>query len=521
MAGVKAATAVRPLLAVLALGLAAATGCADDTPTPGSGPDGSAGDAGDRDGGPAGQVDGEVPADGSSSDAGASIAAPTGLDAYPAKAAVGLDWDPVDGAESYNVYWSTEPGATPVTAMILPDVVPGHVHRGLEDGTTYHYVVTAVVGGFEGPASEEVSATPGGELVLHTLGTGRIEAIASDERAMLPMDARVHVLLLAEGYLEGELATFETDIDNWHDEVFALDPYRHLREAFVVWYLPRASAEHVAPGSPQPADTAFRVPLTESGSGVGSVPSDGITATRVWEVLEELDYRSGHFYPSGGRTSLRAKGTVVHILIYDAARGRSGLSGRAVRLRNPAAVTQAVGVAIAHGRAHEISHALARVSDEYLDVDITGIGVPNEHADRSSGVNNVVAENQCDTLPWQHLLVGGAINPDVDQLVGAFGTSDIGYHPEFKCQMNGSHDNGMFYGGENNLRVGRFCNFCRELITFRVLEHTRTLPDPSSSWATWVADYRAPFYDRYGFSVPDTVPQENSLGEPRWQDCAH
>jgi hypothetical protein len=117
------------------------------------------------------------------------------------------------------------------------------------------------------------------------------------------------------------------------------------------------------------------------------------------------------------------------------------------------------------------------------------------------------------------LLAGGAINPSVGDLVGAFGTSEIGYHPEFRCQMNGSHDNGVFYGGDDNLRVDRFCNFCRELLAFRVLEHTRVLADTASSWSTWIASYRTPFYDRHGFSVPTTVPQENSLGEPRYEAC--
>ena len=478
------------------------------------------GAAPDRDGG-AGS-DGATATDGggAATDAGpTALAAPTGLDAYGASAAVGLDWDEVAGADAYNVYWSTAAGTSPATGTPIAGALPGHVHRDLEDGTPYYYVVTAVRGGVEGPPSAEASATPGGEFALHTLGSGHIPAIASDGAVDLPIERRIHLLVLAEGYLGGELGAFANDVDDYHDEVFALDPYTHLREAFVLWSLPRASAEHVAAGSPQPADTAFLVPLTSDGRGIADVPSDGPTASRVWAIIDSFPYAPTERYPSGGRTSNLPKGFVPHILVYDASRGRSGLSGRARRLDHPSDASRTVFAAFAHGRAHELSHALGRLIDEYLDVAITGLGVPNAGTGTSSGVNNVVADNDCATIPWRHLFAGGEINPTTTDLVGAFGTSEIGYHPELKCQMNGSHDNGMFYGGDDNLRVDRFCNFCRELLAFRVLEHTRVLADNSTSWSTWIASYRMPFYDDYGFSVPATVPQENSLGAPRYEAC--
>ena len=509
---------------LLFLALALAAGCDGEVSTS-DGRDGAApradGSTPDGDGGTITPRDGATAGDASTTtDAGPTPGvAPTGLDAYAANAAVGLDWDEVPGATAYNLYWSNTPGVSPATGLQIAGAVPGHVHRGLENGTPHYYVVTAVVGGVEGPPSAEASATPGGEFALHTLGTGRIDAIATDETVDLPFERRIHLLVLAEGYLESELARFTLDVGDYHDEVFALDPYSHLEQAFVLWYLPRASMEHVAAGSPQSADTAFRVPLTSDGRGIADVPSDGPTAARVWSVLDAFPYGPTEFYPSGGRTSRTAKGVVVHILVYDASRMRSGLSGRARRLDHPSDPTRVMSAAIAHGRPHELSHALGRLTDEYLDVAITGLGASNAGTDTSSGVSNVVADNDCATIPWRHLLAGGAINPSVTELVGAFGTSSIGYHPEFKCQMNGSHDNGMFYGGDDLLRVDRFCNFCRELLAFRILEHTRVLADTATSFETWAASYRMPFYDAYGFSVPATVPQENSLGEPRYEAC--
>lgn len=444
-------------------------------------------------------------------------AAPMGLDAYPAHAAVGLDWDEVGGADSYVLYWSTEPGPT-TTGTRIDDVSPGYVHRGLENGTTYHYIVTAVMGGAEGPASDEAQATPGGEFELHTLGTGRMENVAAGDTVELPIDRRIHVILLSEGYLEADLDTFASDVDTWAELVFALEPYSFTREAFVIWKVSRASEERVTPAG---ADTAFLVPITDDGRGVSSVvPRDGPTSTRVWSVVRAFPYGLDDVYPPGGLTNRVVKGVVPHILVYDAERGSSGLSGRARRFVDPDDPSRILSAAIAHGRTHEFTHALARAGDEYLGELTTGRGRPNDSTNVSSNIYNVVDDNDCDTVPWRHLLAGSEITPSADELVGAFGTPTRGYHSEFKCLMNGTSDNGVFFGGANNLRVSRFCNFCRELAAFRIQEHTGVLPDASTSWATWVENYRTPFYARHAFAVPDVVPQENSLGEARFQACA-
>ncbi len=76
---------------------------------------------------------------------------------------VTLDWPAVNGATSYNVYWSTVSGVTPSTGTLLANVSAPAMHLGLANGTTYYYVVTAVTntsGSFESAASSESSATP-------------------------------------------------------------------------------------------------------------------------------------------------------------------------------------------------------------------------------------------------------------------------------------------------------------------------------------------------------------------------
>src|SRR6185503_3096045 len=128
---------------------------------------------------------------------------------------------------------------------------------------------------------------------------------------------------------------------------------------------------------------------------------------------------------------------------------------------------------IALGRAHELTHAFSRVADEYIETTSTNTPPANTTTNTSAGVTNVVASPTCSTLPWRHLLVGTAINPSTDQLVGAFGTPAQGYHSELKCLMNGTHDNATVFGGNGNLRSNdRMCNFCREVATFRLYERT-------------------------------------------------
>ena len=451
------------------------------------------------------------------------LPAPDGLTAVAARASVGLDWDPVAGADSYNLYWSTSPGTGSSSGARLGDVLPGYVHRDLTPGTTYYYVVTAQDAAGEGPPSAEAEATPGGELTLVGFSSGEIEDLASGATVQLPVADRVHLLLLPEGYLRSDLeaGTFDDDVDDWHQELFAIEPYASYREAFVIWQLERASHERVTATAPQQADTAFQVPLTADGDGVdGDIPLTGPTAQRVWDALADFPYPPTSFFPAGGRWTYLARNLVVHVLVLDPDLGRSGLSGRARRLENPNDGGQRLSVAIAHNRPHELSHAFARLVDEYLDDAIPGLGVDNDLAVTSAWVSNVVATPTCATLPWAHLLHGAAHNHDVDQLVGAFGVGTIGFHSELKCLMNGTHDNALYYGGDGRLRVyDRFCNFCAELVAFRLFERVGLLPDPATSWHDWTERYRAPHYTRVGLLVPAAVPQENSAGEAWFEPC--
>ncbi|MDD2541636.1 MAG: fibronectin type III domain-containing protein, partial [Desulfuromonadaceae bacterium] len=71
-----------------------------------------------------------------------------------------LSWDPVSGATSYNLYWSTVSGVTPANGTKISGISSTtYTHTGLTAGTTYYYVVTAVNSTSESAASAQASGT--------------------------------------------------------------------------------------------------------------------------------------------------------------------------------------------------------------------------------------------------------------------------------------------------------------------------------------------------------------------------
>jgi hypothetical protein len=460
----------------------------------------------------------------SGSDAGSGLTLPEEITmtVVAANTTVGLDWTEVDGATGYRVYWSTEPDVQIGIDPFFEVSDPSFVHRGLENGVIHYYVITAITVDGESVRSNESPATPDGEWALESLGTGLFDDIITGGHvARVPLDRRVHLLLFAEGYTEADLGVFHNetshesdrsaDVDSWVDEVFALEPYGFFPEAFVIWYLPRASAEHIG------GDTAFAVPVDLSGSfpGTQSIPTDGVTASRAWEAMAAHPFPPLYFSGSYGS---RALNHVAYFLMFDPNRGRASVSGRATSLQNPDNSSQRIGAAFGVPFAHEFTHSFSRVADEYLEDDSSAPSSTSE-------TSNVVATNTCDQLPWSHLLVGGAINPDTDQLVGAFGTDQHGYHAELLCLMNGTHDNATYYGGDGSLRTDdRMCNFCREITAYRVFERTQVISGSSGLFEIWKSDYRTAFYDRFGFVVPPVVPQTNDVrnpdqGDPIYEAC--
>jgi hypothetical protein len=85
--------------------------------------------------------------------------APSGLAATAGNAQVSLNWNASSGATSYHVKRSTTSGG-PYTSIAPNVTTTSHTDTSVANGTTYHYVVSAVNSAGESGNSTQASATP-------------------------------------------------------------------------------------------------------------------------------------------------------------------------------------------------------------------------------------------------------------------------------------------------------------------------------------------------------------------------
>lgn len=111
--------------------------------------------------------------------------APTGLTAAPGDKQIGLSWNAVSGATSYNVYRGTSSGGEVLVKSGWTNTT--YIDTGLTNGTTYFYQVTAVNTDGESQRSNEASATPQGSppfaptnLLATAIASSQIDLTWSD-----------------------------------------------------------------------------------------------------------------------------------------------------------------------------------------------------------------------------------------------------------------------------------------------------------------------------------------------------
>lgn len=85
--------------------------------------------------------------------------APTGLTATAGNYQATISWNAVGGATSYNLYWSTSSDISSQNGTKIEAVTSPYTHSGLDENTTYYYVVTSVNGYGESDDSAQASVT--------------------------------------------------------------------------------------------------------------------------------------------------------------------------------------------------------------------------------------------------------------------------------------------------------------------------------------------------------------------------
>jgi hypothetical protein len=86
--------------------------------------------------------------------------APTGVTAYTAANQSIIGWSAVNGATSYNIYWSITAGVNKANGTKITGITSPYTHTGRTNFTTYYYVVTAVNSAGESVESAVISAVP-------------------------------------------------------------------------------------------------------------------------------------------------------------------------------------------------------------------------------------------------------------------------------------------------------------------------------------------------------------------------
>ncbi|HQI82145.1 MAG TPA: fibronectin type III domain-containing protein [Deltaproteobacteria bacterium] len=113
-------------------------------------------------------------------------AAPSGVTAAAGNGHVTITWTVDPAASSYDIYWSTTPGVTPASGTRIPGATSPYTHAGLNNGTPYYYVVTAVSAAGESPPSAQVTAVPLASPLQPPTG---VTARAGNRRATITWNA--------------------------------------------------------------------------------------------------------------------------------------------------------------------------------------------------------------------------------------------------------------------------------------------------------------------------------------------
>jgi hypothetical protein len=355
----------------------------------------------------------------------------------------------------------------------------------------------------------------------------------------------IDVLILGDGFQTQ--AEFEAGLQDWIDAFYVQKVYDLFQGAFRIRALYRESDERAS----VQRDSYYRVKITSDDEGVESggwweeSTGDGLVfRERVFEDVDSFADINLRRYPSGltfdeTTTEIRDwlfgmyRNLVVAMLVRTAA--TTTPSGRAFRLARPSPDDdRVVRVGAGTNLIHEFSHAFGLLSDEYIDERSSESTRTNPTRKSVLNLSNLTYSNTLSGVPWLHLSPWGrdrrqAGGSDPSPVLGwtwVGGTKHRNvWHSEYRCLMNGTHVNFRFtqdaaddptmqpdgsVDGANLRDRNRFCLWCQELVTIRILERTGQLDaadDPSDFvergerwYERWTTELRDGYWELFDVS---------------------
>lgn len=385
------------------------------------------------------------------------------------------------------------------------------------------------------------------QMQLNSWGaTRQIPDLADGGMVRLSADQIIDVVVLGDGFLASEKAAFFQQAQGWYDEYLSPNgerPFTFFSQAFRVRAIFNASSERASPGR----DSYYRVnvsascavstdPCAIAGGGWenASGTDNEVFRNRLFGSVDALSPAANAAqYPDtltvtapGAPTQAGVYSNLVVVMFVRADDGASGY-------RAPSGVTKLITNGARKLRLgfeapkHEFGHAFAYLRDEYIDARGTDATLSNPTPQSVFSLSNLSYTNARCNLLWAHLAPGGRYNPNVYSPIGNLylgGVRERGvWHSEYKCQMNGKHENYQCNVDSGDPFIdlrdrSRFCFWCEEVLTVRILEKTgqlRRSSDPSSileRGQVWFNLWKDTLRDRYyvRFDIPRLIAEKNA-----------
>jgi hypothetical protein len=345
----------------------------------------------------------------------------------------------------------------------------------------------------------------------------RIPDIGDPSQSSRILESRLcDVLILGDGFQSQ--AEFETQLVSWIRSFYALTVYDVFRGAFRVRALYRHSAQRASPSRGSYYRVSIDAGKVAAGEWWEGTSDDDVTfRQRVFEDVDSFPDVNLRRYPSGlsfgGQNTYMGdwlfglyRNLVVAMLVHTDSDPTP--SGRYFRIaRDPDADrdrgSDPVTLMVAAGGSsaiHEFSHAFGLLTDEYIKDRGRSTTRVNPARPSIFSLTNVSYSDKYAEAPWLHLSPWGhdprqAGGDEPSPVVGWLwvgGSSQLRvWHSEYRCLMNGGGSNfaftqdassdptagpdGIYGAGDDGAWLrdpARFCLWCQEVVTVRILERT-------------------------------------------------